>query len=108
MASPVSSNPAETGTPFTDFVLSRLPDEASQKLFALSFGEYLHHDPDALDIDFDDVFKWLGIDRKDSALRLLRREFSSAEYVSHMWETLAQQEGDQETSTRSLSINLRS
>ncbi len=49
----------------------------------MSFGEYLRHDPDALDIDFDDVFKWLGIDRKDSALRLLKREFSSAEYVSH-------------------------
>ena len=75
---------AQTGTPFTHFVLSRLPDEDSQKLFARSFGEYLHHDPDALDIDFDDVFKWLGIDRKDSALRLLKREFSSAEYRSHI------------------------
>ncbi len=71
-------------TPFTDFVLSRLPDEESQKLFALSFGEHLRRDADALEIDFDEVFKWLGIDRKDSALRLLRREFSSAEYVSHI------------------------
>ena len=49
----------------------------------MSFGEHLRHDPAALDIDFDDVYKWLGIDRKDSALRLLKREFSSAEYVSH-------------------------
>ena len=81
VASPASSNPADTGTPFTDFVLSRLPDEESQKLFALSFGEYLRHDPDALDIDFDDVFKWLGIDRKDNALRLLKREFPSNEYI---------------------------
>ena len=71
-------------TPFTDFVLSRLPNEESQKLFALSFGEHLRRDADALEIDFDEVFKWLGIDRKDSALRLLRREFSSAEYVSHI------------------------
>lgn len=31
----------ENCTPFTNFVLSRLPDEESQKLFALSFGEYL-------------------------------------------------------------------
>ncbi|CAK0769618.1 hypothetical protein CVIRNUC_003685 [Coccomyxa viridis] len=72
---------AQTGTPFTDYVLSRLPDEESQKLFALSFGEYLHHDPDALDIDFDDVFQWLGIDRKGNALRLLKREFSTDEYI---------------------------
>lgn len=78
-ATPSSAQPA---TPFTDFVLSRLPDE-SQKLFAMSFGEHLHHDPDAIEIDFDNVFKWLGMNRKDSALRLLKREFSSAEYASH-------------------------
>ena len=71
-------------TPFTDFVMSRLPNEESQKLFALSFGEYLRRDADALEIDFDDVYRWLGIDRKDSALRLLKREFSSAEYASHI------------------------
>ena len=64
-------------------MLSRLPDEESQKLFALSFGEYLHHDPDALDIDFDDVYRWLGIVRTDSALRLLKREFSTDEYIVH-------------------------
>ena len=83
MASPASSNIADPGTPFTDFVLSHLPDEQSQKLFARSssFGEHLRHDPDALDIDFDDVFKWLGIDRKDNALRLLKREFPSNEYI---------------------------
>ena len=62
-------------------MLSRLPDGDSQKLFARSFSEHLHHDPDALDIDFDDVFKWLGIDRKDNALRLLKREFPSNEYI---------------------------
>jgi hypothetical protein len=60
-------------TPFTDFVLSRLPDEESQKLFAVSFGEHLRHDPDAVDIDFDDVYRWLGIDIKANALRLLKR-----------------------------------
>ena len=46
----------------------------------MSFGEHLRHDPDALEIDFDDVFKWLGDDRKDNALRLLKREFSSYKY----------------------------
>ncbi len=80
---PASSGSSQAATPFTEFVLSRLPDEESQKLFARSFGEYLHHDPDALDIDFDDVFKWLGVDRKDSALRLLKRELSSNEYIVH-------------------------
>ena len=76
-----SSNLAETGTPFTDFVLSRLPDEESQKLFALSFGEHLRRDPDALEIDFDDVYTWLGMGLKASALRLLKREIAEAEMV---------------------------
>ena len=70
-------------TPFTNFVLARIPDEETQKLFALSFGEHLKRDPDALEIDFDDVYRWLGIDRKDSSLRLLKREFSSNEYIVH-------------------------
>jgi len=81
VASPASSYPAETGTPFTDFVLSRLPDEVSQKLFALSFGEHIHHDPDALDINFDDVHHWLGIPLKANALRLLKRELNTEEYL---------------------------
>lgn len=80
---------AQLATPFTDFVLSRLPDEESQKLFAMSFGEHLRHDPDALDIDFDDVFKWLGIDRKDNALRLLKRELSTDEYIVLLQTTFA-------------------
>ena len=74
--------PTASGVLPRTLVLSRLPDE-SQKLFAMSFGEHLHHDPDALEIDSDDVFMWLGMNRKDSALRLLTWEFSSAEYVSH-------------------------
>ena len=60
---------AQTGTPFTDFVLARIPNEETQKLFALSFGEHLKRDPDALEIDFDDVYRWLGMDLKASALR---------------------------------------
>ena len=68
-------------TPFTDFVLSRLPDEESQKLFALTFGEYLRCDPESPEIDFDDVYKWLGMERKDNALRLLKKEFTDSEYV---------------------------
>ena len=68
-------------TPFTDFVLSRLPDQESQKLFALSFGEHLRHDPDAVNIDFDDVYRWLGIEIKANALRLLKRELTAEEYL---------------------------
>ena len=79
VSSPKSST--QPATPFTDFVLSRLHDEESQKLFALSFGEHLHHDPDALEIDFDDVHKWLGIPLKANALRLLKRELNSEEYL---------------------------
>jgi hypothetical protein len=55
---------APSPTPFTDFVLARIPDEETQKLFALSFGDYLKRDPDAQDIDFDDVYRWLGIPLK--------------------------------------------
>ena len=72
---------APSPTPFTDFVLARIPDEETQKLFALSFGEYLKRDPDALEIDFDDVYRWLGMELKASALRLLKREFSTNEYL---------------------------
>ncbi|BDA45253.1 hypothetical protein COCOBI_07-0400 [Coccomyxa sp. Obi] len=77
-AAPTSALPA---TPFTDFVLSRLPDEESQKLFALSFGEHLRRDSDALEIDFDDVYKWLGMDLKASALRLLKRVIAEGEML---------------------------
>ena len=68
---PNTQNSAQAGTPFTDFVLSRLPNEDSQKHFALSFGEHLRDDPAAREIDFDDVHKWLGIPLKANALRLL-------------------------------------
>ena len=76
-----ASGSAPSATPFTDFVLARIPDEETQKLFALSFGEYLKRDPDALEIDFDVVFRWLGYDRKDNAVRLLKREIPEGEYA---------------------------
>ena len=72
---------AQPGTPFTDFVLSRLPDEESQKLFAASFGEHLRHDSDALAIHLDHVYKWLGYDRKDNTVRLLKKEIPDGEYA---------------------------
>ena len=78
---PASSGSTQAATPFTDFVLSRLPDEDSQKLFALSFGEHICHDPDALDINFEDVHHWLGIPLKANALRLLKRELNAEEYL---------------------------
>ena len=68
-------------TPFTDFVLSRLPDEELQKLFALSFGEHLRRDPDAVDIEFDDVYRWPSFDVKANAPRLLKREVNAEEYL---------------------------
>ncbi len=82
-AGQVSASPrtAQPGTPFTEFVLARIPDEETQKLFALSFGEHLRRDPDALEIDFDDVYKWLGMELKASAIRLLKREFPTEEYL---------------------------
>ena len=72
---------ASSPTPFTTYVLSRIPDEESQKLFALSFGECLRRDPDALEINFDEVHRWLGFDSKDNAVRLLKREIPDSEYV---------------------------
>lgn len=68
-------------TPFTDFVLSRIPDEETQKLFALSSGEYLKRDPNAQNIDFDDVHRWLGIPLKANAVRVLKRELDQSEYL---------------------------
>ena len=62
-------------------MLSRIPDEESQKLFALSFGEHLCHDSDALAINLDHVYKWLGYDRKDNAVRLLKKEIPDGEYA---------------------------
>ena len=78
-STPPSSGSTQAATPFTDFVLSRLPNEESQKLFALSFGEHIRHDPDALDINFEDVHHWLGIPLKANALRLLKRELNTEE-----------------------------
>ena len=73
--------PAQAGTPFTQYVLSRIPDEELQKLFALSFGEHRRHDADALAIDLDHVYKWLGYNRKDNAARLLKMEIPDGEYA---------------------------
>lgn len=81
LAGGASLGSTQTATPFTDFVISRISDEDSRKLFALTFGEHLRHDPDALEIDFDDVHKWLGIPLKANAVRLLKRELNAEEYL---------------------------
>ena len=59
-------------TPFTQFVLDRLSNDDAQHIFVWSFAEHVRQDPDAKVIDFGQVFKWLGFDRKDNAVRLLR------------------------------------
>ena len=84
-APPVPSVPSVTPTiptPFTEFVISRVPDEEFSRLFAITFGECLRRDPDALEIDFDTVHKWLGIE-KEGAVRLLKGMISEDEHGSY-------------------------
>ena len=77
-----SSSDTSDQTPFTKYVLSRVSNE-EQHLFVISFAEQVKRDPDAKIIDFDTIFRWLGYDRKDSALRLLKREFAESDYDVH-------------------------
>ena len=49
-------------TPFKDFLLSYLTDSTQQRLFAFTFADQIHHDRNALVLDFGDV-------------RLLKTEF---------------------------------
>ena len=68
-------------TPFKDFVLSRLEGNTQQKLFAMTFAEQIHCDRNALAIDLEDVFVWLGFTRRDQAVRLLKSEINESEYI---------------------------
>ena len=64
-------------TPFTKFVINRL---TGKELFAVSFAVQMKVDKHALVIDLADCLSWLGIDRIDSAVRLLKRHFEGGQY----------------------------
>ena len=53
----------DTNTPFKDFLLSYLTDSTQQRLFAFTFADQIHRDRNALVIDFEDVYIWLGHSR---------------------------------------------
>ena len=65
-------------TPLTDFICSRLRGENLQ-LFALMFAEAIKNDRHAEVIPFEDVYKFLGYDRYDNAVRQLKRLFTEVE-----------------------------
>ena len=79
-----SSALVNANTPFTEFVLSRISQDDPHRLFVMSFAEHVRADPDAKVIDFNDVFRWIGYDRKDSAVRLLKRELNESEYIFYV------------------------
>lgn len=82
--------------------LRSLPDGEPQKVIAISFRRlHLRRDAGALDIDLDEVYRRLGMDRKDSAIRLLNRKSPAPSIPpTSMWGTSAQQEDVREGSTR--------
>ena len=67
---------AGSDTPFKDFLLSYLTDSTQQRLFAFKFADQNHRDGNALVIDLEDVYIWLGHARQDHAVRHLKNEFS--------------------------------
>ena len=68
-------------TPFKDFLLSYLTDSTQQRLFAFTFADQIHRDRNALVVDFEDVYIWLGHTRRDDAVRLLETELNEGEYM---------------------------
>ena len=51
-------------TPFKDFLLSYMTDSTQQRLFAFTFADQIHHDRNALVIDLENVYVWLGHPRR--------------------------------------------
>ena len=80
----------------TEFVLNRLQGP-SKELFALSFAAQMSVDKHALVFDLADALPWLGIDRIDSALRLLTRNSKRASTKSkrHSTQRWKNQKADQ-------------
>ena len=73
--------PAVSTTPLTDFICSRLEGD-NLKLFGMMFAEAIKNDRHAETIWFEDVFKFLGYTRYDSAVKQLERNFSGKQTVS--------------------------
>ena len=73
--------PTASRTPLTDFICSRLHDERLQ-LFALLFAEAIKNDRHAQTIWFEEVFKFLGYTRYDSAVKQLKRHFPGQQTAS--------------------------
>ena len=69
-----------TGTPFKDFLLSYLTDSAQQRLFAFTFADQIHRDRNALVIDLEDVYIWLGHSHRHHAVRHLKNESKDSDY----------------------------
>jgi len=46
-----------------------------QQLFVASFYCYLNYDKNDFNIDFDDIWRWLGFSRKDHAKTVLNKNF---------------------------------
>ena len=70
--------PLVSRTPLTDFICSRLEGETLQ-LFGLLFAEAIKNDRHAQIILFENVYKFLGYDRYDVAVKQLKRLFPSIE-----------------------------
>ena len=79
--------PEEKSTPLTRFVLARLGGP-SKDLFALSFAAQMSMDKHALVINLADALPWLGIERIDVAVRLLKRHFQKGNTRSNQFSTL--------------------
>ena len=75
------TTPVVSRTPLTDFMCSRLQGEKLQ-LFGLMFAEAIKNDRHAEIICFEDVFKFLGYTRYDSAVKQLKRSFPGKQTVS--------------------------
>ena len=67
--------------PFKDFLLSYLTDSTQQRLFAFTFADQIHRDRNALVIDLEDVYIWLGHSHRHHAVRHLKNEFAEGQYA---------------------------
>ena len=75
-----SAPPQVSSTPLTDFICSSLQGERLQ-LFGLMFAEAIKNDRHAKVIVFENVYKFLGYDRYNNAVRQLKNSFKDSELV---------------------------
>ncbi len=71
----------DTDTPFKYFLLSYLTDSTQQRIFAFTFADQIHRDRNALVVDLEDVYIWLGHARRDHAVRHLKNEFPEGGFL---------------------------